>query len=202
MFLFQDMLKKRQEVERLAASGKHKYEYDSDEDTAEGTWEHKYVKLFFLSTLFWSTRVYKSVEGALEKHYADQISDLFCCNCWSEDLLNRSQVKITRNRLIYAFCIISTKKTYFLQIMWNTIGARFFAKGFIFHSKFCMCLRHVIGFQMFSSAYFLSGFVQGKCMPQRSGRTSSRNKQPGSITSEIFYRLKNLRSKFRHLYYS
>ncbi|KAI8434251.1 hypothetical protein MSG28_012346 [Choristoneura fumiferana] len=39
--LFQDMLKKRQEVERLAASGKHKYEYDSDEDTAEGTWEHK-----------------------------------------------------------------------------------------------------------------------------------------------------------------
>lgn len=47
MFLFQDMLKKRQEVERLAASGKHKYEYDSDEDTAEGTWEHKYVKLFF-----------------------------------------------------------------------------------------------------------------------------------------------------------
>lgn len=41
------MLKKRQEVERLAASGKHKYEYDSDEDTAEGTWEHKYVKRIF-----------------------------------------------------------------------------------------------------------------------------------------------------------
>lgn len=37
------MLKKRQEVERLAAAGKYKYEYDSDEDTMEGTWEHKYV---------------------------------------------------------------------------------------------------------------------------------------------------------------
>lgn len=42
------MLKKRQEVERLAAAGKHKYEYDSDEDTAEGTWEHKYVSFWFL----------------------------------------------------------------------------------------------------------------------------------------------------------
>lgn len=40
------MLKKRQEVERLAAAGKHKYEYDSDEDTSEGTWEHKYVLIF------------------------------------------------------------------------------------------------------------------------------------------------------------
>lgn len=41
MIDLQDMLKKRQEVERLAAAGKHKYEYDSDEDTADGTWEHR-----------------------------------------------------------------------------------------------------------------------------------------------------------------
>lgn len=39
--LYQDMLNKRAEVEKLAASGKQKYEYDSDEDTEGGTWEHK-----------------------------------------------------------------------------------------------------------------------------------------------------------------
>lgn len=48
------MLKKRNEVERLAAAGKHKYEYDSDEDTAEGTWEHKLVHYYtlFIITVF------------------------------------------------------------------------------------------------------------------------------------------------------
>jgi splicing factor 4 len=39
--LYQDLLKKRQEIDRLAKSGKFKYEYDSDEDTQGGTWEHK-----------------------------------------------------------------------------------------------------------------------------------------------------------------
>lgn len=36
--LYQDMLRKRNELERLAKSGQHKYEYDSDEDTTGGTW--------------------------------------------------------------------------------------------------------------------------------------------------------------------
>lgn len=39
--LYQDMLKKRQEVERLQKAGKNKYDYDSDEDIEGGTWEHK-----------------------------------------------------------------------------------------------------------------------------------------------------------------
>lgn len=39
--LYQDMLRKRQEVERLQKMGKNKYEYDSDEETDGGTWEHK-----------------------------------------------------------------------------------------------------------------------------------------------------------------
>lgn len=39
--LYQDMLAKREEVERLKQSGKNKYEYDSDEDVDGGTWEHK-----------------------------------------------------------------------------------------------------------------------------------------------------------------
>lgn len=39
--LYQDMLRKREEVERLNRSGKNKYDYDSDEETDGGTWEHK-----------------------------------------------------------------------------------------------------------------------------------------------------------------
>lgn len=39
--LYQDMLRKRQEVERLQKMGKNKYDYDSDEETDGGTWEHK-----------------------------------------------------------------------------------------------------------------------------------------------------------------
>lgn len=39
--LYQDMLRKKEEVERLQKAGKNKYEYDSDEDTDGGTWEHK-----------------------------------------------------------------------------------------------------------------------------------------------------------------
>lgn len=35
------MVKKREEVEMLKGLGKNKYEYDSDEDTEGGTWEHK-----------------------------------------------------------------------------------------------------------------------------------------------------------------
>lgn len=39
--LYQDMVRKREEVERLKKMGKNKYEYDSDEETDGGTWEHK-----------------------------------------------------------------------------------------------------------------------------------------------------------------
>lgn len=39
--LYQEMLQKRKELDRLAKSGRHKYEYDSDEEVEGGTWEHK-----------------------------------------------------------------------------------------------------------------------------------------------------------------
>lgn len=39
--LYQDMVRKREEIERLKRAGKNKYEYDSDEETEGGTWEHK-----------------------------------------------------------------------------------------------------------------------------------------------------------------
>lgn len=35
------MLRKKQEKERLEMTGKVRYEYDSDEETEGGTWEHK-----------------------------------------------------------------------------------------------------------------------------------------------------------------
>jgi splicing factor 4 len=39
--LYQDMMKKREELEKLQQAGKNKYDYDSDEDIEGGTWEHK-----------------------------------------------------------------------------------------------------------------------------------------------------------------
>lgn len=39
--VFQLLQAKKKESERLARQGKVKYEYDSDEDTEGGTWEHK-----------------------------------------------------------------------------------------------------------------------------------------------------------------
>ncbi|XP_059061368.1 histone-lysine N-methyltransferase SETD1B-like [Achroia grisella] len=64
--LYQDMLKKRQEVERLAAAGKHKYEYDSDEDTSEGTWEHRLRAREMNATERWATELTKQAAG---KHH-------------------------------------------------------------------------------------------------------------------------------------
>ncbi|CAK1542215.1 unnamed protein product [Leptosia nina] len=64
--LYQDMLKKRQEVERLNAAGKHKYEYDSDEDTSEGTWEHRLRAKEMFATEKWADELTKQAAG---KHH-------------------------------------------------------------------------------------------------------------------------------------
>ena len=39
--LLEDIKRKKAESARLAQQGKVKYEYDSDEETEGGTWEHK-----------------------------------------------------------------------------------------------------------------------------------------------------------------
>lgn len=39
--LYQDMVRKREEADRLRQAGKNRYDYDSDEDVEGGTWEHK-----------------------------------------------------------------------------------------------------------------------------------------------------------------
>ena len=43
--VYSQMLQKKQAIENLAQKGKHKHEYDSDEDMEGGTWEHKARKL-------------------------------------------------------------------------------------------------------------------------------------------------------------
>lgn len=64
--LYQDMLKKRDEIDRLARSGKFKYEYDSDEDTVGGTWEHKLRNAEMEATAVWAEALNQQSKG---KHH-------------------------------------------------------------------------------------------------------------------------------------
>jgi len=64
--LYQDMLKKRAEVERLEERGKHKYEYDSDEETDGGTWEHRVREKEMLATKEWADTLTEMAKG---KHH-------------------------------------------------------------------------------------------------------------------------------------
>ncbi|GAB0086661.1 G-patch domain-containing protein [Sergentomyia squamirostris] len=61
--LYQDMLKKRQEIDRLAKKGQFKYEYDSDEDITGGTWEHKLRMAEMDATRAWAEALTKQSEG-------------------------------------------------------------------------------------------------------------------------------------------
>ncbi|KAF2900883.1 hypothetical protein ILUMI_05288 [Ignelater luminosus] len=64
--VYQEMLRKREEVAQLAKVGKNKYEYDSDEDTDGGTWEHKLRNKEMTATQQWATELTKNAEG---KHH-------------------------------------------------------------------------------------------------------------------------------------
>ncbi|XP_037954066.1 uncharacterized protein LOC119684169 [Teleopsis dalmanni] len=64
--LYQDMIRKREEIDRLARSGKFKYEYDSDEDVDGGTWEHKLRCAEMEATQAWAQALTKQSEG---KHH-------------------------------------------------------------------------------------------------------------------------------------
>lgn len=57
------MLKKRQELERLQAAGRHKYAYDSDEDTEGGTWEHKLRQQEMVATQLWADELTERSKG-------------------------------------------------------------------------------------------------------------------------------------------
>ncbi|KAL5274251.1 SUGP1 family protein [Megaselia abdita] len=64
--LYQDMMSKREEIDRLAKGGQFKYEYDSDEDVEGGTWEHKLRKAEMDATDLWANALTKQSEG---KHH-------------------------------------------------------------------------------------------------------------------------------------
>lgn len=64
--LFQDMVRKREEIDRLAKSGKFKYEYDSDEDITGGTWEHKLRTAEMDATAAWADALNKQSQ---DKHH-------------------------------------------------------------------------------------------------------------------------------------
>jgi splicing factor 4 len=61
--LFQDMQRKRQEIDQLAKNGKFKYEYDSDEDVNGGTWEHKLRAQEMEATLKWAAALDSQCHG-------------------------------------------------------------------------------------------------------------------------------------------
>ncbi|KRT78183.1 hypothetical protein AMK59_7691, partial [Oryctes borbonicus] len=64
--LYQEMVRKRQEVENLKLAGKNKYEYDSDEEIDGGTWEHKLREKEMVATQQWATELNRQAEG---KHH-------------------------------------------------------------------------------------------------------------------------------------
>lgn len=64
--LFQDMQRKRQEIDQLAKNGKFKYEYDSDEEVNGGTWEHKLRSQEMEATLKWAEALNQQCQG---KHH-------------------------------------------------------------------------------------------------------------------------------------
>ncbi|XP_022919527.2 uncharacterized protein [Onthophagus taurus] len=64
--LYQEMIKKRQEVERLKMAGKNKYEYDSDEEIEGGTWEHRLREKEMVATQQWANELTRQAEG---KHH-------------------------------------------------------------------------------------------------------------------------------------
>lgn len=67
--LYQDMLHKRNEIDRMAKSGKFKYEYDSDEDVAGGTWEHKLRNAEMEATQVWADAL--TTQSAGKHHIGD-----------------------------------------------------------------------------------------------------------------------------------
>lgn len=64
--LYQDLMKKREELKKLEMKGKHKYEYDSDEEVEGGTWEHKLRSAEMEATERWADELTRQSQG---KHH-------------------------------------------------------------------------------------------------------------------------------------
>jgi len=64
--LYNDMMRKKEQLAKLEMAGRHKYEYDSDEDVQGGTWEHKVRSQEMEATDRWAAELTKQAEG---KHH-------------------------------------------------------------------------------------------------------------------------------------
>lgn len=64
--VYQDMLAKQAQAQQMANQGKRQYEYDSDEDTEGGTWEHKARKIEMEKT---ATDAEKLTQHGAGKHH-------------------------------------------------------------------------------------------------------------------------------------
>ncbi|XP_014247480.1 phosphatase and actin regulator 4A-like isoform X2 [Cimex lectularius] len=64
--LYQDMMNKKAQIEKLRAQGKNKYEYDSDEEVDGGTWEHKLREKEMIATKQWAESLTEMAKG---KHH-------------------------------------------------------------------------------------------------------------------------------------
>lgn len=60
------MMRKKEELKRLEAAGKNKYEYDSDEEVDGGTWEHKWREKEMEATQRWAEELTEKAKG---KHH-------------------------------------------------------------------------------------------------------------------------------------
>lgn len=68
-YVYQEMLRKKQERERLESAGRVKYEYDSDEETEGGTWEHKRRMAEMEKTKEWADQL--TTHGRGKHHLGD-----------------------------------------------------------------------------------------------------------------------------------
>lgn len=97
------MLKKRQKLESLQKAGKFKYEYDSDEDTVGGTWEHKLRKEEMIATERWAEEL---TEKSKDKHH---IGDFL-----PPDELARFMEKVTNLNIFKKFKMLTLFNLYIL----------------------------------------------------------------------------------------
>ena len=105
-YLYQELQKKKMERDRLERAGKVKYEYDSDEDTEGGTWEHKRRRQEMEKTKKIAEELTQKAGGA--HHIGDYLppeelakftSKVNICLC-----IDGTQSEDTKFNLVFSFC--------------------------------------------------------------------------------------------------
>lgn len=161
--LYQNLLKKREELKRLEAQGKHKYEYDSDEETEGGTWEHKVRSAEMAATQIWADELSAQAEGKHHigdflppeelKKFMEQYSALK--EGKEPDLSDYKEFKLKQDNIGTNICIC------------------FFITKFVVYNCFFFIIIIFLGFQMLQKLGWSEGQGLGS---EGSGRTEPVNK--------------------------